>query len=213
MNAELLIYPVVRALVAKLAALGSGMALACAVTAAGELILAPLGYLGAALFAGSLSELFMSLLLAVLMWPALWCHMVLLSGRGMEFTRYLLLVAAVLSLLMPVCSGYLMLTGEPLLLRQADLPLICTLLLALCVYLNLPRGVAAGWLRLSLLSVFAAASLLYALSNVQAFVWINDLLKILACGVIWHPLRELSRYAKRVVALPPPDEQEKRVGQ
>lgn len=207
MNAEVLIYPVVRALVAKLAALGAGVALACALTAAGELILAPLGHPEAALFAGSLSELFMSLFLALIMWLALWCHMVLLAGRGMELTRYFLLVAAVLSLLMPVCSGYLMFAGEPLLLRQADLPLICTLLLAICVYLNLPRGVAAGWIRLSLLSVFAAASLLYALSNVQAFVWINDLLKILACGAIWHPLRELSRYTQRVVALPPLDEQ------
>lgn len=203
MTPEVLIYPAVRALVAKLAGFAAGVALACALAAAGELILAPLGCVGSALFVGSLSELLMSLFLMVVVWLALWCHMVLLAGRGMEFTRYLLLVGAVLALLMPVCTAYQILVGEFLLLRQDDLPVIVTLLLALSVYLNLPRGVAAGWGKLSAISVFAAAALLYALTNVQALVWVNDVLKIVACGTMWYPLRGLSRYALRVVALPP----------
>ncbi|MBQ1960673.1 MAG: hypothetical protein II349_04035 [Akkermansia sp.] len=112
MTPEVLIYPAVRALVAKLAGFAAGVALACALAAAGELILAPLGCVGAALFVGSLSELLMSLFLMVVVWLALWCHMVLLAGRGMEFTRYLLLVGAVLALLMPVCTAYQILVKE-----------------------------------------------------------------------------------------------------
>lgn len=203
MKDELLIYPIVRAFVAKLAGMAAGLATATAVCALGELLLAPMGFIGVALFAGSLSELFMSLLLAIVAWVALWCHLVLLAGRGIEWTRYGVLMVAVLSLLMPVCTAYLMLTGKPLLLRQADLPLICTAFLALCVLLNLPRGVAAGRLHLALISVFAGMALLYGLTNLPEMVWVNDLCKIVACGAVWYPLRALSCYACCVVALPP----------
>lgn len=203
MTLEVLIYPALRALVSKLSALSASLALVCAVTAAGELVLAPMGELEAALFSGSLSELCMSLLLAVVLWIALWCHLVLLAGRGMEWTRYMLLVAATLGLLMPVCVVYMALMGEPLLLRQAELPLICSFLLAFCVYLNWPRGVAAGRTVLILLSVFVTAAFLYALTNEPILVWVSNLLKIVACAAIYYPLRALQRYAPRVVALPP----------
>lgn len=203
MTLEVLIYPVVRAWVSKLAALAASLALVCALAAGSELILAPMGMIEAALFLGSLSELFASLFFAVLLWLAMWCHLVLLAGRGMEWTRYVLLVAAMLGMCMPVCTVYRMLTGEVLLLRQAELPLICTLLLAFCLYLNLPRGVAAGRTVLMLVSVFAAAALLYALTNEPLLVWASDLFKIVACGTIYYPLRALRRYALRVVSLPP----------
>lgn len=203
MTWEVLIYPAFRALVSKLSSLAASLALVCAVTAIGELVLAPLGGTEVALFSGSLSELCMSLLLAVVLWIAMWCHIVLLAGRGMEGTRYVLLVAAMLGLLMPVCAVYMVLTGEPLLLRQAELPLICTVLLAFCVYLNLPRGVAAGRSKLLSVSLFAAAVFLYALTNEPILVWASNLFKIVACVAIYFPLRALQRYALRVVSLPP----------
>lgn len=203
MTWEVLIYPAFRALVSKLSSLAASLALVCAVTATGELVLAPLGGAEVALFSGSLSELCMSLLLAVVLWIAMWCHIVLLAGRGMEGTRYVLLVAAMLGLLMPVCAVYMVLTGEPLLLRQAELPLICTVLLAFCLYLNLPRGVAAGRSKLLSVSLFAAAVFLYALTNEPILVWASNLFKIVACAAIYFPLRALQRYALRVVSLPP----------
>lgn len=203
MNDELLIYPVVRSLVAKLAGLAAGVAVSVAVCALGELLLAPYGCLGGALFMGALSELLMSLLLAIVPWVALWCHLVLLAGRGVEATRYGLLMGAILSLLMPPCTLYLMVVGEPLLPQQADLPLICNSILALCVLLNLHQGVAAGRTILGMVSVFVIMAFVYGLTNTPDMVLINDLCKIISCGTAWYPLRALSRYAKRVVAMPP----------
>lgn len=203
MNDELLIYPVVRSFVAKLAGLAAGVAASVAVCALGELLLAPGGYLGVALFMGALAELLMGMLLAIVPWVALWCHLVLLAGRGIESTRYVLLVGAVLSLLMPPCTLYLLVVGEPLLPQQADLPLICNSILVLCVLLNLHQGVAAGRFILGMISVFVIVAFLYGLTNTPDMVLFNDLCKIISCGAVWYPLRALSHYAKRVVAMPP----------
>ena len=199
---DVLIYPALRALVAKLATWAAGLALLCALSALAELLLAPVGLVGVALFCGSLSELLMSLLQPLVIWVGLWCHMVLLAGRGMELTRYGLLTVAVLALMMPVCTLYLLLVDEPLLLRQAELPLICNVVLAVCVLLNLPRGTAAGWWRLVLLSAYAIMAVFYSLTNMPELVWLSDICKIAACAAIYYPLRALSRYAPRVVSLP-----------
>ena len=205
MPADVLIYPAMRSLVAKLATWAAVLSLLCALCAFAELLLAPVGMVGAALFCGSLSELLMSLVQPMVMWVGLWCHMVLLAGRGMELTRYGLLAVAVLALLIPVCTLYLLLVGEPLLLRQAELPLICDVVLAVCVLLNLPRGIAAGWWMLVLLSTYAIMGVFYALTNMPELVWLSDMCKIAACTAICYPLRALSRYAPRVVSLPEPD--------
>ncbi len=202
MTVELLIYPMVRECVARIAAVSAGVAMCCAVSATGELVLAPFS-VPAALFVGSVSEVLMSILLTMLAWVAWWCHVVLLAGRGMELTRYAMLPVAVLSSLLPVCTFYAHMTGVYLLLHQADLPCICTALLLLCIILNLPRAKAAGVGMLVLIVLFGVSSLLYALTNVAALVWLSDICKSIACVAIYVPLRKLSRYARLVVSLPP----------
>ena len=204
MTMEVLIFPAVRSVVAKASRWAAALALGCAAAALADLALAPLGALEYALLFGGLSELFMSMLQPLTLWVGLWCHMVLLAGRGMELTRYGLLVAAVLSLLMPVCTTYSLVEGQPLLLRQADLPLICDFIFLVCVLLNVNRGVAVGWRMLTLLVLFAVAMLLYALTNVAPLVWFCNVCKLIGCAAIWWPLRALSRYALRVVSVPEP---------
>lgn len=203
MTEEFLIYPMVRRAVSRMVGVAACLALFCACGSAGELVVSAAGYNLTALWLGGASELLMAFFLPIIMWVGLWCHVTLLAGRGLLFTRYLMLVGAVLSVLLPVCELYSMVLGSPLLVRQTDLPIIVAFILLVSVLLNLPRAIAAGWCILTAVSIFAGFLFLYALTNMPQLIWMSDVCKSTACFVIYFPLLRLQPYVRRIVALPP----------
>lgn len=205
MNENILIFPAVRRWVARIARFGVWVAVLCAAAAALEPLSMVVGVLPAAVLAGCTATVLAALLLSLLLLSACWCHLVLLAGRGVLFTRYLLPAVLPVAVLMPVCRLYSLLTDSPLLARQTDMPLICSTALVVSVLCNIPRARAAE-VRMSV-SVTACAvfSFLCAMTDMPQTVLLNDLcmLAFAACAV--YPLNALSRYAPTVVSLPEAD--------
>ncbi|MCQ2366187.1 MAG: hypothetical protein MJ056_03355 [Akkermansia sp.] len=166
-------------------------ALAEAVQSRGVLIAAVLCGYGAVLF---------PLVAVTCLGPlAAWCHLVLPSGRGSVFTRFLTQLAAFLSLLIPVCAVYALVMHEPLLARQAEIPLYITAIVFFAALVNLPNiKAAAVFLRVQvvLFPLFLLASMAVEPIPLQAAF------ALLATAAGFHPLRLLSATAERIVSLP-----------
>lgn len=141
-----------------------------------------------------------ALLLFFLYLTVLWCHQVLLAGRGAFVTRWVLLLLSFFAVLHPVCTGYTVLTGKGLLVNQFLLPAVLNVALASCVVLNGGR-MAAAPLRLRLrIWLFAAALLGRYVFGMTPLILPFDLLLVWSA---WKPLRLLSGYAPLIVSLPP----------
>lgn len=202
MRTEILIFPVVKGLVARLASCALGCGLASAVAALAELTLAPLGFIPAALFAGQASSLLFVLFLSGLSLLAPWCHEVLLARRGRVLTRFLMAMGGVMGLLLLAGVVYSLLVGMPLFLRQGELPLMISLVLTVCLLVNMPL-MAAAPLRLRVrLACFSLVLLATAVTETPLLVALNDLCRILAVLLGFSPLLTLRQVAPRIVSLP-----------
>ena len=130
---------------------------------------------------------------------AAWCHLVLPSGRGSIFTRFLSQLGAFLSLLIPVCAAYALTMHEPLLARQAEIPLYITAIILMSALINLPNIKAAPIslrVQVVLFPLFLLASMMVEPIPLQASF------ALLATAAGFHPLRLLAANAERIVSLP-----------
>lgn len=143
-----------------------------------------------------------ALLLLALYVLALWCHHVLLAGRGLAATRWILLILLVFACLHPLCVGYTCLSGKLLFANQALLPVV--------LYTSLATAVSLNWFCLAALPLRLRLLLL-------SFVWLLVVQYVLAVPVLqlllpctgFLPLRGLARMAPLVVSLPPREGEDK----
>lgn len=151
------------------------------------------------LICGAGGEFLLALLLPCLYLLALWCHQVLVAGRGTVVTRWLLLVLLFFAFLHPVCEGWLLLSGKPLLVNQFLLPAVLDTVL-LCV-------VAVNWFRVAALPLRYRFLLLFFLLSLEgSYILPGSFFVLLLSCFSFVPLRLLARYAPLIVSLPPKDE-------
>lgn len=196
---EYLIYPVVKGAAAVLARVTAGLYCAAALLwLAGLALLCFAPSCGADLFivvagAGALSA---ALAVPCLYLLVHWCHHVLLAGRGMTASRLLLLCLLFFAMLHPVCVGYELLTGVPLLVNQ--------FLLTALLYTALPCIFLLNWSRMAALPLrYRMLLLLFFLTLLGQYILQGSFLILLLPCFAWAPLRLLARYAPRIVSLPP----------
>lgn len=196
---EYLIFPVVKCAVAVLAKVTLGLYIAAALMwLVGLVVLCTAPYEGSALFlmAVGLGELLSALAVPCLYVLALWCHQVLLAGRGMAVSRWLLLFLLFFAFLHPVCASYTLVTEQLLLVNQALLPAMLYTVLP-CVFLFNRGRMAALPLRYRMLLLF------FLLALLGQYILQGSFLILLMPCFSFAPLRLLARYAPQIVCLPP----------
>ena len=209
MHDEWLIYPGVKRTAAVLARVALVCMLAAAVCAPAEILFAMSAehmqssfLLSAALLCGGAASMLLLAGVACLGPLAAWCHLVLLAGRGTAFTRFLTQIGAFLSLLIPVCMAYSLAMKEPLLAREAEIPLYICLILLLSTLINLPNMKAAP-VSLRMLAAALPLFLLGAfLTDESGLLPIRSACAMLAAACAYMPLRKLVATAERIVSLP-----------
>lgn len=199
---EWLILPVVRRWVGRMAAACAWAVAAYAATAAAEIATGVGGFSVSMLF-GLLTQAAGQLFLLLYLPLALWCHIVLLAGRGLLLTRGLLLFCLVMAFVHLVCLLFTLCTGETLLAQQGLLPLLLAVLLQLGGILNWGRMTAAPLL-LKLRGMAAPLLWLCAyVTDVPETLPAAVFFKALLCLCMFVPLRHLAYYAPLIVSLPP----------
>lgn len=145
------------------------------------------------------SEFLQSLLLPCLYLLALWCHQVLLAGRGTVVTRFLLLCSLFFAFLHPVCAGWLLLSGKPLLVNQMLLPAV--------LYSVLPCVYAVNWFRMAALPLrYRLLLLCFLLALVGNYILPGSFFVLLLPCLSFVLLRRLAQTAPLIVSLPPKEE-------
>ena len=206
MNDEWPIYPGVKRTAAVLARLLLICILAGALCSVAEIAFGTLAagaqsrfLLAAGVLAGGAGSLFL-LAGAFMLGPlAAWCHLVLPSGRGSIFSRFFTQLGAFLSLLIPVCATYALVMHEPLLARQAEIPLYITAIILFAALINLPNIKAAP---ISLRVLVVLFPLFLLASMVVEPIPLQAAFTLLATAAGFHPLRLLAATAERIVSLP-----------
>lgn len=156
----------------------------------------------ATLICGAGCEFLSALLLPCLYLLALWCHQVLLAGRGAVVTRWLLLFLLFFSFLHPVCIGWSLLSGKLLLANQFLLPAV--------LYTVLPCVVAVNWFRMAALPLrYRLLLLCFLFTLVGSYILSGSFFVLLLPCFSFVPLRLLAHYAPLIVSLPPKEEQNK----
>lgn len=141
-------------------------------------------------------EFLSALLLPCLYLLALWCHQVLVAGRGNVVTRLLLLFLLFFAFLHPVCTGWLFLSGTPLLVNQFLLPAVLYTVL-LCVFV-------VNWFRIEALPLkFRLLLLLFIVSLLGCYILPGSVLVLLLPCFSFVLLRRLASLAPLVASLPP----------
>lgn len=152
----------------------------------------------ALLICGAGCEFLLALLLPCLYLLALWCHQVLVAGRGTAVTRWLLLFLLLFAFLHPVCEGWLLLSGKPLLANQMLLPAV--------LYTALPCVFALNWFRMAALPLrYRLLLLCFLLALPGNYILMGSLCVLLLPCFSFVPLRRLAAYAPLIVSLPPKD--------
>lgn len=153
----------------------------------------------AILLCGVGREFLLALLMPCLYLLALWCHQVLLAGRGAVATRWLLLGLLFFALLHPVCEGWLLVSGKPLLVNQFLLPaVLCT---------ALPCVFAVNWFRMAALPLrYRLLLMFFLVSLLGNYIRSGSVFVLLLPCFSYVPLRLLVHYAPLIVSLPPKDE-------
>lgn len=156
----------------------------------------------AILICGVGHEFLLSLLPPCLYLLALWCHQVLLAGRGAMVTRWLLLCLLFFAFLHSVCTGWLLLSGKLLLANQFLLPAV--------LYTALPCVVAVNWFRMASLPLrYRLLLLCFLFALVGSYIFPGSFFVLLLPCFSFVPLRLLAHYAPLIVSLPPKEEPSK----
>lgn len=204
---EWLILPVVRGWVSRMAAACAWAVAAYAATAAAEIATGVGGFSVSVLF-GLLTQAAGQLFFLLYLPLALWCHIVLLAGRGLPLTRSILLFCLLMAFVHLGCLLFTLCTGETLLAQQGLLPLLLALLLQLGGILNWGRLAAAPLLLklrgMAVPLLWLCAYVTDAPETLPAAVFFKALL----CLCVFVPLRHLAYYAPLIVSLPPQENSE-----
>ncbi len=199
------LFPAVKRAVSLLAVVTRYALVACAVMALAELVLLPLHLVLPGIVCGLVSAFLAKLQVALLLVVAVWCHVVLLAGQGVALTRWLVWLGGLLAPLVPISWGYSLLTGELLLYRQGELPMILGVFLLVAAVLNIPRMAAApGLLQVRVVAV-PVLMLAAVCLDVPGLLLPCAAVKVLLASVASFPLRELARVAPLVISLPERD--------
>lgn len=205
---EWLILPVVRGWVGRMAAACAWLAAGYAVSAAAEIAAGVAGFSVSVLF-GLLTQAAGQLFFLLYLPLALWCHIVLLAGRGLLLTRGMLLFCLLMAFVHLACLLFTLCTGETLLVQQGLLPLLLTVLLQLGGIFNWGR-MAAAPLLLKLRGMAAPLLWLCAyVTDAPETLPAAVFFKALLCLCVFVPLRRLAYYAPLIVSLPPLESSEK----
>lgn len=152
----------------------------------------------AILICGAGREFLLALLMPCLYLLALWCHQVLLAGRGTAVTRWLLLCLLFFAFLHAVCMGWLLVSYKPLLANQ--------MLLAPVLYTVLPCVFAVNWFRMAALPLrYRLLLIFFLLVLLGSYILAGSLCVLLLPCFSFVPLRRLAAYAPLIVSLPPVD--------
>lgn len=202
LNDSVHLWPAVKGGVAWCGRVAAWLLVAAAVSGGLELLLAPLHMVPAAIVCGVLSALFLVLSLAFLLPVAAWGHTVLLAGQGLFISRWLCRMGVVISPVLIVASLYTFCTGQMLMYRQEELPLLLGVVLLVASSLNWNNMAAASvrvQLRIHALPVLLLACLV---TDWPGLLPLCALFKLLAAWVGAAPLLRLARIAPLVVSLP-----------
>lgn len=147
---------------------------------------------------GAGREFLLALLMPCLYLLALWCHQVLLAGRGTAVTRWLLLCLLFFAFLHAVCMGWLLVSGKPLLVNQMLLPAV--------LYTVLPCVFAVNWFRMAALPLrYRLLLIFFLLVLLGNYILMGSLCVLLLPCFSFVLLRRLAAYAPLIVSLPPVD--------
>lgn len=202
LNDTMHLWPAVKTGVARCARATAWLLVAAAVLGVLELALAPLHFVLAAIVCGMGSALLLVLALAFLLPVAAWAHTVLLAGQGMFLPRWLCRMGALLSPVLIVGTLYAFCTGQPLMYRQEELPLLMVVVLVAATTLNW-NYMAAAPVRMQLrLHAFPLLLLGCFVTDWPGLLPYCVLFKLLAAWTGAGPLLYLARMAPLVVSLP-----------
>ena len=170
------------------------------ITAAIEFLLLMCGF-GMGLVFGDISDNLMSLTIALLSIPVLWCHDVLLAKRGTVFTRFMCVFSIILSVLLWICTLYTLCTQTLLLPKQSELTLIIPSIYFLATIFNIQNMAAAPLkLKITVLSFFL---LLLATAISLALPPVSLLFKLIITCLGVPLLTKLKQTAPLIISLPP----------
>ena len=174
----------------------------CAALALAELALMPLRLPLAGIACGMLSSALLPWCIALLAVLAAWCQPVLLAGQGIWLSRWLLRLAALFAPLIPICQVWSHLTGEVLLYRQGELPLILGISVLCAALFNIFHMAAAPCgLKVRIIAL-PALLLLACCSDVPGLLVFCTVFKILAIWAAAAPLSQLAAIAPRIISMP-----------
>lgn len=173
-----------------------------ALLALAELVLLPLRMPLAGILCGMVSGQLLALGLAMLAVLVAWGHVVLLAGQGLVLTRWLAWVGGLLAPFLPVCWVYTLFTGELLLYRQSELPLILGSILLVVLLLNILRMAAAPWQLQARLVALPILILLAYSCDAPGLLVFAAVFKLLAAWAAAAPLRLLADFAPRIISMP-----------
>lgn len=196
------ILPGVKTTIGRLAGLARTGLILCALLSVAEIMFLTHDYTAIGVICGLLSSLLLNLELPILSVLILWCHEVMLPGRGYAFSRFLGGPVIIFSVSCPACTLYTVFTGTPLLINQALFPFIVCLMLEMIYLINLPNmGAATRFLKLRLGLLPFLLVLIFSLDQPSGllFAVIGKLLLLL---LLARPLRQLANIAPRVISMP-----------
>jgi hypothetical protein len=205
MNEQWPIYPLVRLTIGKIAGFAARISVAipvCQVLSLLMVLLLPPACESMAFACYCTADALFYLLLALLVLLALWCHNVLLAGRGFAFTRFLLLFGIFLALTMLVSMTYSFFTGTLLLARQYEIPFILWVLLSCSLLLNLGNMAALPAKGRWLIGGYMLLLLLILLTKDTPLLPLCILFEILWSIAGYKLLRRLAAAAPHIISMP-----------
>ena len=205
MNEQWPIYPLVRHTIGRIASFGARVSVAipvCQVLSLLMVLLLPPTCEGLAFACYCTADALFYLLLALLMLLALWCHNVLLAGRGFTFTRYMLMFGIFMALTLLVCMPYSFFSGTLLLARQYEIPFILWVILTCSLLLNLGNMAALPTKGRWLMGGYMLLLLLILLTKDNQLLPLCMLFEILWSIAGYKLLRRLADTAPLIISMP-----------
>ena len=188
--------------VAVLANLTRYSLVACAGFSLAELALMPLRFPLAGIVSGLISSTLLPWCIALLAVLAAWCQPVLMAKQGIWLSRWLLRLGALFAPLVPICWGYSLVCGLPLLYRQAELPLILGVFMLSAAVFNIFHMAAAPRALKIRVIVLPLLLLLAYCCDMPGLLVFGTIFKLLAIWAAAAPLRQLASIAPRIISMP-----------
>ncbi len=194
--------PPVKRGIAALATITRYSLVACAGFSLAELALMPLRLPLAGIICGVISSTLLVCCIALLTVLAAWCQPVLLAKQGIWLSRWLLRIGALFAPVVPICWGWSLITGQVLLYRQGELPLILGAFLIYAAAFNFFHMAAASrGLKVQIIALPILLLLAYC-CDMPGLLVFGSIFKLLAMWAAAYPLRQLASIAPRIISMP-----------